>query len=64
MEKTVEVMGYFGKPKQITRANYVARWAALSADLMFLGIDVREETKRKAGEEWDRIAAVQKVTKD
>ena len=53
--RTIEVMGYFGKPKQITRLDYGQRWRDSAADLLHLGIDVREEARAKAEAQWDSL---------
>lgn len=53
-EKTVTVNGHFGD-KQMTRNAFIARWTNHASDLTYLGIDVMEEVRLKAAEEWDTL---------
>lgn len=63
-ENTKEVMGYFGKPKQITRSDYIQRWVSHANDLYSVTntseqhAEVRAMIERievMAGAAWDRI---------
>ena len=46
--RTVEVEGFFGKPKQVTRNEFVAIWGNQAYELTKIGINVYDEAKEKA----------------
>lgn len=63
-EKTKLVMGYFGKEKPITRAEFVKRWRDQALELAYLANSEADRaemetvvatTERLAGQKWDRI---------
>lgn len=51
-EPTVEVHTFFGN-KRLTRAQFVKRWIDHADELRHIGVNVTEETERKAGEAFD-----------
>lgn len=57
--RTIRTEGYFGKEKHVTRHEYVTIWGNQAAELMKIGLNVYEEAKVKAGEDWDRLYAQQ-----
>lgn len=51
-EPTLEVDTFFGT-KRINRAQFVKRWVEHAQQLLNVGVNVTEETERKAGEAFD-----------
>lgn len=61
--RTIEVEGYLGKMRQVTRREFVLRWSNHAAQLMNIGLNVYEQAQEKAGAEWDRLYAEQVAKK-
>jgi hypothetical protein len=51
--RTLEVTGFFGKPKQITKEDFVRRWVNHASELRHLGIDVVEKVREAAGADFE-----------
>lgn len=51
-EPTLLVDSFFGT-KRVTRAEFVRRWVEHAQQLLHVGVNVTEETERKAGETFD-----------
>ena len=61
--RTIEVFGYFGKPKQITKQDFIARWSSHASELLNIGVNVMDITTTKAGEEFETLYANQNKQK-
>lgn len=63
-EATKEVTGYFGKPRQITRQDFINRWISHAGDLYNITNTIEQHNEVRtmiariedmAGKAWDRI---------
>lgn len=52
-ERTIEVMGHFGKLKRVTREQYIGHWVAAAVEFMHLGLDLRDQVTELAGKKFD-----------
>lgn len=60
-EKTIEVIGYFGKPKQVTRDKFIKTWvdhAAQLSEIMMIGA-LLDNVRESAGNRFDEMYAIQ-----
>lgn len=54
-ERTIEVEGYFGKKKQITKEEFIQRWTNHAYDLTNVGVDVVEDVRKGADARFEEL---------
>ena len=52
-DRTLEVMGLFGKPKQVTKADFVQRWVDHAQQLMHIGINIEDQVREAAAADFE-----------
>lgn len=52
-DRTLEVMGLFGKPKQVTKADFVQRWVDHARQLMHIGINIEDKVREAAAADFE-----------
>jgi hypothetical protein len=52
-DRTLEMKGFFNKPKQITKAEYVLIWANHARQRMHIGIDVEKQAQSAAAADFE-----------
>lgn len=62
-ERTAMVVGFLGSEKPVTREKFISIWTAHASELLQFDINVMDEVRVKAGQEWDRIYKKQKEGK-
>jgi len=52
-DRTLEVMGLFGKPKQVTKADFVQQWVDHARQLMHIGINIEDQVREAAAADFE-----------